>query len=114
MIAAGNLRDRVDYQEATEAADTFGQLQPTWSTQWSAWANVQALDGREAELARQIQATASHAVTVRGPRSLSTRGRFLWTDPAGIARVLNVSEPPRFVELDWSEIRVVCAEQHTN
>lgn len=110
MIHAGELRHRVTYQEASEASDSFGQLQPTWSDQWTAWARVRPLAGREAQVARQLRADATHAIDLRGERIIKPTGRFTWVDPLGVTRTLNISEPPRDVDGDGAHLVVVCTE----
>lgn len=114
LIQAGQLRHRVTYQDrAAVNLDTYGQAPDSWNTdtQFECWALVEPLGGREGEIARQRVATASHAVTIRGPRVILPTGRFLWTDHAGTARELHVAEPARDVEGDSHHLRIVCAER---
>lgn len=112
MIRAGDLKHRVTYQDRDASSlDEYGQPPDSWTTSFECWGRVEPLGGREGEIARQRVATASHAVTIRGPRTILATGRFQWTDHGGTTRTLNVAEPARDVEGDAHHLRVVCAEQ---
>ena len=64
-INAGLLCHRVTLQEPAETADEYGQMIPGWASLGTFWAGVEPLQGREAERARQLIATATHKVTLR-------------------------------------------------
>ncbi len=77
---AGNLRHRITIQSRSAAVGTRGQSTEAWSTVEKRWAEVTDLSGRELEQARQINASASHRVRIRGPRSytLTTKHRIVF------------------------------------
>jgi SPP1 family predicted phage head-tail adaptor len=110
VIAAGDLRHRVTFELATLANDTFGQAIKTWADQWTAWGRVRVLAGREGEIARQRRADATHAIDLRGPRTILPTGRFRWTDNNGVTHTADVSEPARDVDGDASHLIVFVIE----
>lgn len=76
---AGKLDRRVQYQTATEEADAFGQMQPTWAAVGTYWASVEAVSGRESRLAEQMQAVVTHTIRIRyqGDTAPAPGGRFV-------------------------------------
>ena len=63
-IASGERTHKVAIRNATEAADAYGELIRTYTTAKTVWGRVKQLSGREAEIARQIVASATHEVVI--------------------------------------------------
>ena len=76
-MRAGKLRQVVTYQEPVPVRSSYGQVQsPTWSTIFTARAEVRTLTGREALVAAQLKTTVDKVVTLRtraSPRRPSSR-----------------------------------------
>lgn len=115
MIRAGEFRHRVTYQEkpTTPDLDTYGQDTAAWADVFACWGRVRPLAGRELEVARQRRADASHAIDVRGPRTIKPAGRFQWLDNNGVTHTGNVTEPPRDIDGDSSHLSVIVSEVPT-
>lgn len=47
MVRAGGLRRRVTIQQRSDAQDTFGEADPTWTTLATVWASIEPMQGSE-------------------------------------------------------------------
>ncbi len=104
-MRAGRLGHIVDIQEATETQDEYGSMGRTWETILARRAFVKPLSGREAEVARQIVATATHEVRMRYLSMLTPAHRLQFgTRTFEIGQKLNVDERNR-------ELVLICTEQ---
>lgn len=56
-MRAGTLRDQIVIESRTDAADSFGQPIPTWSTFATVWAAVEPSRGREFFASQALTAT---------------------------------------------------------
>jgi len=111
MSPAGARRTYIAYQERSEHADSFGEkTKGDWATQWSAWAKVSPLSAREAALAQQMQAQASLAVRILGPRPIAPGGRFTWQDRGGAVHRANIAALPQDPDADASELLILAVE----
>lgn len=80
-MRGGQLRNVVLLQVETETKDRLGQPIQTWTDVGAYRAWVRYLTGREAIIARQVVATATHAVTMRylGPGvPITTKHRIVF------------------------------------
>jgi SPP1 family predicted phage head-tail adaptor len=84
---------------ATETFDTFSQPVPNWTTVGTYSAAIRPLNGREAAIARQVKAQASHAIEMRYNPTLTMNplDQLLYvklgvTRTFGIVQVLNIEE----------------------
>lgn len=104
MLPAGRLIHRVTVETLAEASDGHDGLVQTWSSaRLRVPAFVEPLVGRELERAQQIDARASHRVTLRfwrdyGDDLASGRSRLVWHDGAAGDRTLEIVEVPRETE----------------
>ncbi len=64
-MEAGKLRHRVTFQAKAPTRDTHGGEVPNWADQFTVWARVEFLQGREFFDAKQLQAEANARITVR-------------------------------------------------
>jgi SPP1 family predicted phage head-tail adaptor len=62
---AGPKRFRITIETLTETRDPYGQNIPSWTAAGTFWAQIRNLAGREAVNAKQVNAVATHAVTMR-------------------------------------------------
>jgi SPP1 family predicted phage head-tail adaptor len=78
-IQAGRLRHRIDVQSSTEAADIYGEDDPTWVTDNVVWASVEPITGKELDDAKNIIANVTHKVFIRykAAKNLMSQQRFL-------------------------------------
>lgn len=103
-MRSGRLRHRVTLLKPARTTDGYGQVKTSSSPVGTYWAWVRPLRGREAEVARQLRADLTHAVTLRyvgaigAEDSLLFRGRGL-----NIRSVIDVDERRR-------EINLLCVE----
>jgi SPP1 family predicted phage head-tail adaptor len=111
-LSAGDLRYRVTLQapRVPPALDSYGQPVEAWDTLGTYWARIRPLSGREAQVALQTKAEATHAVTMRylgratplnPTMQLVFNGRVF-----GIVQVLNIEEYNWQYELVCQEIQV--------
>lgn len=110
-----DLRQRVTVQTSTEADDGHRGLTVTWSDlRRRIAARIVPLSGRDLERARQIDARASHEVTLRWWQAYSTdldagRARLTWHDGIVGDRVLEIVEVPRETE-HRARLDMICRE----
>ena len=71
-MKAGDLRDRVTIQRATNSDDGFGNTISGWSDLLTVWANVRETPGKEIVAAGRIE--ASRTATIRVRASSQSRG----------------------------------------
>lgn len=74
----GKLRHRIAIQSNNSTASTeLGQPIDNWTTVATVWGRIEPLSGREAFYAQQVQADASHRITLRGNRTINTKQRLV-------------------------------------
>jgi|SRR6185369_1909792 len=87
-IDAGELYQRVTVQQLTNGADdSRGHPARSWANRLTdIAAKVETPTGRRMEIARQYVPTATHVITIRGPRSVPIKtSRFVYK-----GRVFNI------------------------
>lgn len=76
-IASGERTHRVALRAPTEVTGTHGEITRTYATSKTVWGRVKQLSGKEAEVARQIQPTATHEVVIPYESTLTVEYQFL-------------------------------------
>ena len=71
-MKAGDLRDRITIQRATNADDGFGNTISGWGDLLTVWANIRETPGKEVVAAGRIE--ASRTATIRVRASSQSRG----------------------------------------
>lgn len=107
---AGAMRQQVTLQApAAETLDSFGQPIPSWTTIGTYSAQIRPLSGREAIVAKQVKAEATHAITMRylGPTiAVNPTCQLLYGSRVfGIVQVCNVEERDRWYEIIAQEVQ---------
>lgn len=103
-MRAGDLRKRIIIEQPTVAADSVGEMVPTWSTLAVLWASIEALTGSERLQDAQINATADVKISVRYRAGITTAMRIKYgTRQFEIVSVQNVEERNR-------ELAMLCVE----
>ena len=114
-------RERVTIQNLAGSATggSRGQTKKAFADTRTVWAALRLLGGRERELARQIDALATHQVAMHyqgfrlvGEETLPVvdeRSRLKWTDPGGIVHYLGI-ESVENVEGRDRELLIRCRE----
>ena len=70
MVAAGKLRHRANIRRPMVEPDESGAPKvAAFSFVANCWCEITTLAGRQAELAHQVHAEATHAVVIRHPRA---------------------------------------------
>ena len=73
-MRAGQLRQRVQIQSASDVRDAHGSITRTWSTIDTVWASVEPLSGKELFEAQQVHARATVRIRMRYYEALSMPG----------------------------------------
>lgn len=104
-MRAGQLRHRVTFFKKVETSD--GAEGKTRSNQdvCSAWADIESLEGRELERARQVDARVTHRLRVRYQAAIGPRQFVRFK-----TRVFEVVAPPVNVGERNVELHVLCRE----
>ena len=105
---AGELRTRVQVQQATETTAAEGQIDRTWETIGSRWARVRPVSGREFWQAQMVQSDITHVVRMRYDPGITRRNRLLLGQyesgrKLNIAAVFNLDERRKEIELPCVE-----------
>lgn len=104
-MQSGSLRHRIDIQAQTQGQDSSGFPTASWATVATVWGQISALRGTERVLAAQVQAAASHRVTLRFYAGLTTKHRLQYSGRTfNITFVNNVDERGISQEVDVLEI----------
>lgn len=100
----GPLRHRVTIQFEERQSDGAGGYLPMWRDLDTVWANVQPISGNEALVARQLQDTVTHKVTMRYRTSVTAAMRLKFgTRLFNIREVRNFDERNHKLELRCEE-----------
>ena len=98
------LRHFVTIQEATETANSYGEIERTWATFKKRWANIRPLSGRERWAAQQVQANLSHEVLIRYTKDVTPKMRISYNSRTfEIGTVINVDERGAWMRLLCTE-----------
>jgi len=89
----GKLRNKIELQSYTSAADTIGQPIKTYSTYSTVWAYIRPMSGRELMNAQQPIGEVTHQVTIRYDSSVSVDDRIRYYD--------NVKKAYRYFDINY-------------
>lgn len=105
-IQAGKLVNRITFQSRAEAQDgTTGAITETWADDFTCWADVSPLRGRELLAAAQMQSSVTHTITVRyrselaNPNTVAAMRILFGTRVFNIHASMNQDEHNRAVTL---------------
>jgi SPP1 family predicted phage head-tail adaptor len=105
VIGAGNLRDRITIRRQVNLKNPeTGGLERSWETLATVWAEVKAINGREAVIGNTLQGISTFQVTIRWRGDVKASDQLLWPN-GGTARELNVlTAEDRFGTHKWTTI----------
>lgn len=78
MPTVGALNQRVQIQRVSNTRDDMGGMIQSWATIATVWAEVKPISAGEQFRRQQIQASASHKVTIRYRNDLLPSDRIVW------------------------------------
>jgi SPP1 family predicted phage head-tail adaptor len=113
-MRAGKLRHEVVIEEATRAADAYGQQNPTWSTFASTYARIEHLRGNELLVAKQVNGDIDTKITIRWVSGVRTDMRIQGTHD-GASRYYNIININTLNEIEET-LEIMCKrlEDNTN
>lgn len=105
MVAAraGDLTERVTFQQEVRVSDGGGGDVVTWQTVVTVDAQVRPLNGRERLQADQLQASANYRLTIRRRTDLTESMRVVWSghpDPMQIRYIGREGPREAFMLID--------------
>ena len=104
-MRAGELRNKIIVQAQAQTQDATGYPAKGWTDSHTAYASIQPLTGREALVANQVYADASHLVTMRYQSGVTTNHRIKFGSRYfDIKQIQNIEERGR-------ELRLTCTEK---
>ena len=104
-IEAGRLRFPLTLQNEVTVIGSKGQAKEEWQDELNIYADIRPLMGRIAEIAKQRQPLATHALTARHHPSIKPQKRFLYGERIfNILEVLNIDERNRHLEMLCAEV----------
>ncbi len=104
-MRAGELRHRITIQQATETPSTSGAITQTWSTVATVWAAIEALSGREAFAAQQVNAQVSSRIRIRYRAGITPKMRIVFgARTFNIESVMDMESRRRELQLLVSEV----------
>lgn len=105
QIQAGELRQVVQIQRRTLAADSVSGRTVTWTTYATRRAKVEPLTGRKYWQAQAQNSEVSHTVTMRPLSGMATTDRILLD-----SRVFEIASPARDIEERGRVLVLQCKE----
>jgi SPP1 family predicted phage head-tail adaptor len=108
-LKAGDLREAVTIEVATQATNAYGESTATWASFANRRAAVEGLTTMESMLPEQLASQATHTVRFRYVPGLVTGMRVVWTSrtPARTLDILSITE-----KNNREEHSVVCKENN--
>lgn len=108
MIRAGDLRESVTIQVATEQTNDYGESTLTWSDMTNRRAAVRGLRTDEVMSAQEPYTVATHEVEFRYVHGLKAGMRLIWSSrtPPRTLDIIQVTE-----ENNREAHRLICKEQ---
>ena len=104
MVRAGRYRERVTIQQATEAANSLGEMIETWGTYATRFAEVAPFSGSERFQAQTLNAEILHEVRMRYVSGVTPKMRLLYgIRVLKIERIIDEREEHR-------ELVMLCSE----
>ena len=109
-MRAGDLREAVTIQVATQATNSYGESTATWAAFANRRAAVEGLTASEAMLTQELATIATHTVRFRYVPGLTSAMRIQWTSrtPARTLDIVSITE-----RNNREEHSVVCKERVT-
>lgn len=111
MVRSGQLRQRIDIQQSTQAADASGQLTDAWGSVRECSARVLDVSAAEAFAGSQIESTTTSLVIIRYPQQGTfpdSKMRVVYSDGDN-SRTLNIEKIQRRDERQ-TELWLHCTE----
>lgn len=93
-LRAGDLREAITIEVATQATNAYGESTATWSPFATRRAAVEGLTASEAMLSQQLATVATHTVRFRYVPGLTSAMRIVWTSrtPNRTLDIVSVAE----------------------
>jgi SPP1 family predicted phage head-tail adaptor len=109
-MKAGDLREAVTIQVATQATNSYGESTATWTNFANRRAAVEGLTASEAMLTQELATIATHTVRFRYVPGLTSGMRIQWTSrtPARTLDIVSITE-----RNNREEHSVICKERVT-
>lgn len=87
---AGELRQRIQFEQPTYTANAAGESVLTWAFVKETWAAVRPLRAMELERARGVQLATTHIVKLRFDPDVLPTWRIKWTDAREVTNTLQI------------------------
>lgn len=92
-LRSGNLRQRIEVQSASEAQDSLGSVDYTWSTDATRWCSIQQLTADERKAHDQLEGSNTVKIVMRFYDGLTISNRLKYgTRIFGIVSLQNEME----------------------
>lgn len=110
-LRAGDLREAVTIEVATQATNAYGESTETWATFTTRRAAVEGLTASEAMLTQELATVATHTVRFRYVPGLTSAMRVVWTSrtPARTLDIVSITE-----KNNREEHSLICKERVTS
>lgn len=92
-MEAGRLKHRGKIQQASEVANSFGEMVPTWADALTRYCSINPLSGQELFAAQQVQAEVTHKIKMRYTAGLTPKMRLVYAGRVfNFLNILNTDE----------------------
>jgi len=105
-MKAGDLRDRVGIQTATDTTAADGSSSRTWATTSERWAGLRGLTGREILTAGDLRPAFSHEITMRYDASVTSKNRLTMNSRTFEITSINYDPKREWMTLQVNEVQV--------
>lgn len=103
-MRAGALKHQINIQFKTETQNAHGEAIPSWTTGYTCYAAIKALNGKEYFGSAEIQAEATHEITIRYVNGVTPAKRILYG--TRVFDILAVNE-----DFDKNKMLVIIAKE---
>lgn len=109
-LKAGELREAVTIETATQQTNSYGEYTETWQPFATRRAAVEGITASEVMLTQEPATVATHTVRFRYVPGLSTKMRVVWTSrmPSRVLDIVSITE-----RNNREEHSLVCKERVT-
>lgn len=103
MLGSGTLREHITFESKRTTRDAVGGEVVIWNDEGKTWAAIDAISGREANVASQLEAVITLSVVIRPRSDVQSTWRIRWG-----SRVLSIEAVLPSAKKD--RITLLCSE----
>jgi SPP1 family predicted phage head-tail adaptor len=104
-LAAGDLRERITFQQRAPGVDVLGRPSGAWGDYATVWAKAEPLRGREFFAAGQMQTSTDVRFVIRYRTDITNTMRIMWR-----SEPYEITAPPIDTDGAREQLELMCAQ----